>query len=169
MFNLGDFMKPSSWRFSLLTFAFALLSLGLWAQNCSSVVIDGAGIIQNPSSVEKAARPLIDQGADVHVVTLSNIRAFGSRLQDVEDAYERRCPNWTAPNGIRKANLMVVMLAPHERLKNVFYGSAYNGVFSGANGIDTLYSKYANPFFSKQQWDDGFAAAMMGLNNRVAA
>src|SRR3569833_2696469 len=117
------------------------------AQSCGAVS-DEAGILNG--SIK--ANALIDQGADVHVVTVQSLSKYGVRLLDVEHAYERNCPNWRGPDGQRKANLIVVMVAPNDRMKNMFLGSIYNGMFSGEAAINKLYGQTANAKFRSKHW-----------------
>jgi uncharacterized membrane protein YgcG len=162
-------LKPETFmKRALIAVLFALCATGLYAQ-CNSVVIDQAGVLKDPTSIERAANALINQGADVHVVTVSNVGQYGGHLQNVEDFYERQCSNWKAPDGVRKGNLFVFMVAPSERMKNVFFGSSYTDVFPKKDNVDSLYSKYANPLWSHKQWDDGFVAALNGFGSAVAA
>lgn len=144
------------------------LAIPAFSQTCG-FVSDEAGVIKDQSVISKAASALIDQGADVHVVTVASVGRYGSRLMDVEKAYERQCSSWVGPNGQRKANLFVLMVAPKERLKNVFFGGAYTGALPSEDSVNTVYSKYANPYFRTGQWEQGFAAAISGFNQTVVA
>src|SRR5271170_8221644 len=98
------------------------------ANNCNAQIIDQTGQIRNPQVITAASRTLINQGADVHVVIVDSIQRYGSSLADVERNFESSCPSWMT-NGVRKANLFVVMVAPNDRAKNIFLGSYYNGAF----------------------------------------
>jgi hypothetical protein len=134
------------------------------AENCTSTIIDKAGVIQNPNVVLNAARPLINQGADVHVVTVGSVAQYGSSLLAVETYFETSCPNWTT-NGTRKANLYVIMVAPNDRAKNIFFGSFYNGAFD----VSPTYSQLANSYFKNRQWELGIANTLSSTSNRVIA
>src|SRR5271167_3677494 len=106
-------------RMSLLaTAVLALFAPFAGAQSfCNSTIIDQAKVIKNPAVVASAARTLINQGADVHVVTVNSasFQKYG-QLAGVESYMEQTCPNWTL-NGVRKANLFVVMVAPNTALR----------------------------------------------------
>jgi hypothetical protein len=125
------------------------------AQNCNSLIVDKAGVITNPAMIQNAARNLINQGADVHVVTIPSVRQYGPNLEAVETFIESKCPSWTQ-NGVRKANLFVVMVAPNDRAKNIFLGSYYNGAFD----VSVAYSNASNSYFKNRQWSEGLASVL---------
>jgi uncharacterized membrane protein YgcG len=137
--------------------------------DCNEMISDEAHIISNPAAVQEGASVLVNQGADVHVITVANMAKYGPRLNDVEAAYERNCPSWLSPAGKRKANLFVLLVAPKERKKNAFFGEAYVGALHDEDTVNTIYSRAANPFFQAKQWPDGFAAALRDFGNKVVA
>lgn len=143
-------------KLSLVLTAVVLLFASLAsAQNCSNLIVDKAGVINNPGMIQNAARNLVNQGADVHVVTIPRIAQYGQNLEAVETYIERACPSWTQ-NGVRKANLFVVMVAPNDRQKNIFLGSYYNGSFD----VPTAYSNASNSYFKNRQWSEGLASVL---------
>ena len=129
------------------------------AENCTSAVLDKAGVIRGTALIAAEARPLINQGADVRIVTVDHNTFVnnGSSLTGVETYLETSCPNWTT-NGVRKANLFVVMVAPQDRQKNIFLGSYYAGSFD----IPSTYSALANGNFKAGQWEIGIASTLHG-------
>src|SRR5271156_2757587 len=132
--------------------------------NCNAAIIDQTGTIHNPQIISSAARTLINQGADVHVVIVDSIQRYGSSLTDVERSFEQSCPSWMS-NGVRKANLFVVMVAPNDRAKNIFLGSYYNGAFD----ITSTYSALSNSYFKNRQWELGIAAVLNGTTGQALA
>src|SRR5271170_7902102 len=154
-------------RLSLLV-AVATLFFASFAQaeNCTSAVLDKAGVIRGTALIAAEARPLINQGADVRIVTVdhSTFVNNGSSLTGVETYLETSCPNWTT-NGVRKANLFVVMVAPQDRQKNIFLGSYYAGSFD----IPSTYSALANGNFKAGQWEVGIASTLHGAGPRAIA
>src|SRR5277367_4688748 len=151
-------------RLSFLAVALLLLiaPISRAQVNCNSQIIDPAGQVHSPQIISSAARTLINQGADVHVVIVDSIQRYGSSLADVERFYEQSCPSWTT-NGQRKANLFVVMVAPNDRAKNMFLGSYYNGAFD----ITSTYSALSNSYFKNRQWELGVAAALNGTTGQA--
>src|SRR6266849_6686320 len=104
-------------RLSLLATAVILLFAPfVRAENCNQTIIDKAGVVRNPAIIANAARPLINQGADVKVIIVDSIQRYGANLSDVETYFESTCPNFVT-NGVRKANLYVIMVAPNDRQK----------------------------------------------------
>src|SRR5271154_7276766 len=136
------------------------------AENCTSAVLDKAGVIRGTALIAAEARPLINQGADVRIVTVDHgtFVTNGSSLSGVETYLETSCPNWTT-NGVRKANLFVVMVAPQDRQKNIFLGSYYAGSFD----IPSTYSQLANASFKAGQWETGIANTLNGTGSRAIA
>src|SRR5271170_5594557 len=136
------------------------------AENCTSAVLDKAGVIRGTALIAAEARPLINQGADVRIVTVDHNTFVnnGSSLTGVETYLETSCPNWTT-NGVRKANLFVVMVAPQDRQKNIFLGSYYAGSFD----IPSTYSALANGNFKAGQWEIGIASTLHGAGPRAIA
>ena len=134
------------------------------AQNfCNQTVIDQAHVIRNPQQVANAASTLINQGADVHVVTVNSasFQKYG-QLAGVESYLESQCRNWVT-NGTRKANLFVIMVAPNDRAKNMFLGSAYAGAFD----IPATYSQLSNSYFKSGDFGTGLTAALQGTTNQA--
>src|SRR5277367_2498135 len=153
-------------RLSLLAIATLLIlaPISRAQVNCNSQIIDPAGQVHSPQIISSAARTLINQCADVHVVIVDSIQRYGSSLADVERFYEQSCPSWTT-NGQRKANLFVVMVAPNDRAKNMFLGSYYNGAFD----ITSTYSALSNSYFKNRQWELGIAAVLNGTTGQALA
>ena len=132
-------------------------------------IIDEASILHDNSAIQTAVAALVDEGADVKVVTVAQISRYGVNLHAVESSYEARCPSWLSPAGQRKANLLVFMVAPNDRKKNIFFGAAYRGPFPDEGSVNTMYNRTANPYFSNREWEQGLAAAMKDFAARIAA
>lgn len=148
----------------------ALLFTGIaYGQDCNALVNDEAGVIKEPARISIAAAGLINQGADVKIITVANLARYGNRLSDVEKFYERYCPEWQAGNGSRKANLFAVIVAPNQRKKNVFFGGAYAGALPNEDIVNTIFSQAANSYFRNGEFGDGIAAALNDFNNKVLA
>src|SRR5271166_3583814 len=156
-------------RISLLVTAVALMFATFApAQNCTSGIVDKAGVIRNAFVIGAAAKPLVNQGVDVRVVTVDHNTFVqnGSSLAGVETMMEANCPNWVdSKTGLRKANLFVVMVAPQDRQKNIFLGSYYAGSFD----IPSTYSALANGNFKAGQWEIGIASTLHGAGPRAIA
>jgi uncharacterized membrane protein YgcG len=151
---------------TILSFVAALLFCGaMHGQACEGTILDGAGVIKDPSTITAAAQLLTDQGADVHVITVPDIHAYGNTLNDVQAAYERACPSWLN-GGTRKSNLFVLYVAPTQGKKLAIFGSTYRQAFS-TNDAERIYSQAANTAFRTGQWENGLAAALTGLNAAI--
>ena len=156
-------------RISLLVTAVALMFATFApAQNCTSGIVDKANVLRNTFVIGAAAKPLVNQGVDVRVVTVDHNTFIqnGSSLAGVETMMEANCPNWVdSKTGLRKANLFVVMVAPQDRQKNIFLGSYYAGSFD----IPSTYSQLANASFKAGQWEAGIASTLNGTGSRAIA
>jgi hypothetical protein len=130
-------------------------------QFCNTTVIDQAKVIKNPQAVAAAASTLINNGANVHVVTVNSASfAKYGQLAGVESYLESQCPSWTT-NGTRSANLYVIMVAPNERAKNIFLGSYYVGSFD----VASTYSNLANASFHNGDFGGGIVSTLNGTSN----
>ncbi len=135
--------------------------------NCGALVaLDEAGVFGDARPVDRGAQTLIDQGADVHVVSVKTVPTNG--LASVQAKLEAACPSWLA-SGHRKPNLFVVMVAPAARKKNAFFGAAYSPVFNTEDKVNTIYSQAANPFFRQNDFALGMSAALKDLGGAVVA
>lgn len=137
------------------------------AVNCNSIVaLDEAHVFSDAATIGKSASGLIDQGADVHVVSTN--MAGVTALSQVESGLEKSCPAWLA-NGHRKPNLFVVMVSPAQHKKNVFFGGAYTPALESEDQVNTIYSQSANPFFKQGDFAGGTEAALRDFSSKVAA
>jgi uncharacterized membrane protein YgcG len=155
------------WALALTT-AF-LMPTGIHAQtvNCNSIVsLDQANVFPNTSAIDRAASGLIDQGADVHVVSAS--MAEMSSLKSVQSKLESSCPSWTIA-GHRKPNLFVLIVAPAQKKKNAFFGAAYTPVMPTEDSVNVIYSQAANPYFKQGDFSGGVAAALKDFGAKVVA
>jgi uncharacterized membrane protein YgcG len=155
---------------SLLSFAALLLTVLCpvigHAQSCG-LISDEAGVLNG--SVQTG--PLIDHGADLHVITVPTFQKYGKTIRAVEDAYEAKCPSWRAPAGGEKANLVSIVLAIQEHAKAIYVGSAYKQVLGAPNAgaVQDTFSKAANPFFRKSQYSEGLSTAISDFGGMLAA
>ncbi|MDD4230796.1 MAG: hypothetical protein PHG45_05385, partial [Dehalococcoidales bacterium] len=86
-------------------------------------VIDEAGIFGDRlDEVEQAVDELLAIGADVRVRTLASYGDAGN-LDRYEQELEENSPSWTDPYGVRKNNLIVVLISLEERETGIYYGS----------------------------------------------
>jgi hypothetical protein len=100
----------------LLTLVTRVAVPGALAQNhCDQLLLDEANVFGGQlASVEAEAQRLVNLGADVRVRTIQTYGAAGT-LDNYQEAIERECASWRAPDGGRKNNLIVLMVAVQER------------------------------------------------------
>ena len=160
----------------LTTVVLALACYGR-SQDCNGIINDEAGIIKDQAAVARAVQPLINEGADVKVLAIQSIAKYGSGLYDAEKYYESKCQSWKAGHA-RKANLFVIMVAPTDHKKNVFYGEAYEGALppvrhrnapDSCDVCDVIYSRASSALFHQGLWAEGIAAAAKDFSARIVA
>ncbi|MDD2471982.1 MAG: TPM domain-containing protein [Dehalococcoidales bacterium] len=116
-------------------------------------VIDEAGIFGDRlDEVEQAVDELLAIGADVRVRTVANYGDAGN-LDRYEQQLEENSPSWTDPYGVRKNNLIVVLISLEERETGIYYGSYWED----ALGDNWLYiqSDIMNSYFREGEYATG--------------
>jgi uncharacterized membrane protein YgcG len=116
-------------------------------------VIDEAGIFGDRlDEVEQAVDELLAIGADVRVRTLASYGDAGN-LDRYEQELEENSPSWTDPYGVRKNNLIVVLISLEERETGIYYGSYWED----ALGDNWLYiqSDIMNSYFREGEYATG--------------
>lgn len=92
------------------------------------LVIDDAQLFGSRiGEVETAATRLVNLGADVRVRTILTYGTAGN-LDIYEEQLERQSPSWLSPEGTRKNNLIVILVALEERETGIYYGSYWESV-----------------------------------------
>lgn len=152
-------------KISYLAVAILYCALPAQAQDCDQVVADQANVLQSQERdhVKAAAQKLIDQGADVRVVTVGGT----SNLDIDENNWLHRCQSWQSPNGGMKSTLIVLMVSPSSRKMGIYFGHAFDSAL--ASHWNRIKSDYMGPHFKTGDWAGGFIAAEQQLAARVAA
>jgi uncharacterized membrane protein YgcG len=156
------------WSATALTFLCAVAALG--QPNCNALVaLDAGNVLTNTAQITTAASGLIDQGADVHVLSVDEPKLnSGLSMQQMETIIELQCPSWRV-DGHRKPNLFVLMVSPKQRKKNAFFGAAYSPVLQNEDTVNSIYSASANPYFKQGDFAGGMTAALRDFGAKVAA
>lgn len=95
------------------------------ASSCDEVVVDDAGAFGSRfSDVVNEAQKLESLSADVRVRTVKTFGSAGT-LDVFERQLEAECASWRSPDGKRKNNLIVLMMALDERKSGIYYGSEF--------------------------------------------
>lgn len=145
-----------------LVLLFSLPALG--QSNCNSVVADTAGMLGGKSAeVEQSAGPLINQGADVHVVTINDSHG---NLDLMENDIEKSCPSWRNPQGVRKSTLIALVVSKDRKL-GIYYGSAWHSALD--NHWNRIKQDYMVPHFRDGDYAAGFIATEDQLTRRLEA
>lgn len=152
-----------------LVLAFSILSragdVNQWSAQCTDIVSDTQNILgTGTADVNKAATLLVDQGAEVHLITTS---AASSSLEEQVVLLKTHCLNWQSPNGGVKANMLVFMVAPKERRMAIFYGPAYAGALDGQT--DRIKRDFMGPRFKGGDWAGGLIAGAVQVSSRIKA
>lgn len=151
----------------LMFFAAALLtpSIGHGQNECDQLVVDEANVFgKDITRVESAAQELVKAGADVRVRTIRTF-APADNLDRFEMLLERQCASWTAPDGTRKNNLIVLMISSEERKTGLYYGSQWENVL-GAHWT-RIQTEVMNPHFRQGDFVGGFVNGLREVRRLV--
>jgi len=132
---------------------------------CEELVLDEAGAFgSRVSGVETEAQRLVAAGGDVRVRT---IHTYGSSatLDSYALQMEQGCPSWKAPDGGRKNNLIVLMVAVQERRTGLYYGSQWERTL-GANWT-RIQTDFMNPRFRDGDFAGGFVSGLREIQRLV--
>jgi len=153
-------MKTFIWVFAILLFA-----VPTRAQDCDNVVADYSGSLKSGDAqrIEEAARPLVNEGADLRVRILGTT----SNLDTDEKDIERSCLSWQSPNHGRKSTLVVLMVAPFSHKMGIYYGNAFDHAL--ADHWNRIKTDYMGPHFKTGDWAGGFVAVEQQITSRIKA
>ena len=149
--------------------ALLLLTAGIVSAQdvCDQPVLDDAGILGDRiSEVEAAAQDLTSSGADVRVRTIQTYGASGN-LDRYEAELEQQCASWTAPDGTRKNNLVVVIVDVGERQTGLYYGSLWNDILDGR--WTQIQTNIMNPRFAQGDYAGGLVAGLNEIDRLITA
>jgi len=117
------------------------------------IVLDEAGIFGDQiEDVQQAADELLAMGADVRVRTVASYGDAGN-LDRYEQQIEQNSPSWTDSGGVRKNNLIVVLIALEERETGIYYGTYWEDILG-----DTwlaVQSEIMNVYFREGEYAAG--------------
>jgi uncharacterized membrane protein YgcG len=82
--------------------------------------------------------------------------------------YTENCSSWMTGSRF-KANLLVLVVAPKERKKNAFFGSAISAALESPDQVNYIYSQAANPYFKSGDFAGGLAMAERDFGAKIAA
>ncbi len=132
------------WERVIGILASLLMAGNLWAANyCSDPILDETGAMSSNQleKVAQAIKPLKDQGADVKVRVLKDMKGHPT-LNAMKDSGIEKCGSWKGSQpGSMKNNLILIMVVPGAQKTAFFYGDAlktrldgkYNAVMSDMN------------------------------------
>ncbi|MBI4285819.1 MAG: TPM domain-containing protein [Chloroflexi bacterium] len=143
----------------------AVLTLGFLAPSvvtaqapCDQLVADEADVFKNRiGEVEAATKRLENLGADIRVRTIKTFGAAGN-LDRYEYELEQHCPSWTAPDGTRKNNLIVLIISLEEQKTGLYYGSLWEGALG--EHWTRIQTEIMNPRFRQGDFAGGFIAGL---------
>jgi uncharacterized membrane protein YgcG len=160
LINIGSIseitmLKTILFLVCLITLAFpgVFPAMGL-AQSVDLLpVIDDAKIFGNRSEeVEAAVSKLTSQGADVRVRTISSYGTTGN-LDRYEEQLEQQSPSWLGQNGVRKNNLIVLIISLQERQTGLYYGDYWESTL--VNNWLRIQTDIMNPLFRNGDYAGG--------------
>lgn len=138
------------------------------AQSCQTLVtFDSTNTLQTNLPLVKAGLALVDEGILPHIVVIDSMSSYGNTLIAVEKSFEKRCPDWVGPNGVRKENLLVFIVSVQDRKKNVFFGGALDDAFQDKEAVRALFNHAAKPAFRNADWAGGTAQALYDFKGKI--
>lgn len=144
-------------KLALVTFLAVMTAVPLLGQTrCNDLVVDEAGVLGGDPKLTASAHDLVNQGADVKVRT---VRDMGTPTLDVyEKQMEQSCPSWQSPDGGRKNNLLVFLVATQNRKVGMYYGSQWRPALD--NQWPRIQSEFMAPRFRDKDFAGGLTAGI---------
>jgi uncharacterized membrane protein YgcG len=135
------------------------LSVSGQAQQCSTVVVDESGVLKGQeATVELAAKPLQEMGAEVRVRTLQSMQG-SPNLDHFVQTLVGQCPSWQNSVGSRKGNLLLFVQTKQEKAAGIYSGLEFK------QPVDANYVRIiADHMKPKFRQDDHTGAMVAGLN-----
>jgi uncharacterized membrane protein YgcG len=128
-------------------------------------VVDDAGIFGDRiGSVEQAVDELLALGADVRVRTITSYGDAGN-LDRYEQQIEQNSPSWTDTDGVRKNNLIVVLIALEERETGIYFGSFWDDVL-GDKWL-SIQSEIMNAYFREGEYATGTVKGLEEIHRLI--
>ncbi len=128
-------------------------------------VVDDAGIFGDRiGDVEAVASQLVSRGADVRVRTILTYGSAGN-LDRYEEQLEQQSPSWLGPDGERKNNLIVLLIALQERQTGLYYGSVWDNIL-GNNWL-RIQTDIMNPRFREGDYVGGTTAGLQEITRLI--
>ncbi len=151
-------MSKIKYSFALLLFLF--FSNSFAANYCSDLIYDETGSIESAKSaqLETAANKLVQQGVDVKVRILKDLKGFQS-LAALKNSALEKCGSWKGGSSGMKNNLMVFYYVPSAGKMAWFYGDS---LISKFDPLEKQVQNVMAGMFRDKLVADGFIA---GLNS----
>lgn len=130
-------------------------AIGVHAQDCNAPFASSDPGVTLSVKLQSALGELVNAGADVRVRAVS--RMGTATLDEYERSIERSCASWRAPDGGRKNNLVVLMVAVRDRKSGIYYGAQWPALQSQWPHIQ---STIMAPRFRDGDFAGGLAAAL---------
>ena len=130
------------------------------ADYCFSVVGDSTGRL-DVAAVEAAAAPLIEFGAEVHVIAIPD----GNNLREVMIGMAEKCSAWHSSPGIANQRLVMVGVNTGGRQTEIVFGSEYMEELHDYSKIGSI---YMNPKFKQERYSDGVVAGLGAIYDRIS-
>lgn len=145
-----------------------LMAAAAQAQTCQPVRIEGTEpLVQAVAerSLRGRMQALRNEGADVAVMILDRV---GAPTLDMRARSEfKNCPNWQAPDGGMKNNLILTMVAIRDRKVGIYYGSQWKRALDG-NTLD-IQAHVMAPKFREGEYAEGIAMGLQAMETAIAA
>lgn len=133
--------------------------------DCDSLVVDGAGVFgPGIDQVKSKANELEKLGADPRIRTIQTFGSSGN-LDNYVQHMQDQCPSWRAPDGGRKNNLVVLIVAVSDRKTGLYYGDQWSQALDSS--WTAIQADRMNPRFRDGDFADGFVAGLTEMTRLI--
>lgn len=124
--------------------------------DCDEVLVDDAGVVDDPTALLAAADLLAAEGPLVRVRTFTTVP--GGDLDATIEAVQDRCASWATPDGDWRNSLVVLAVSVDDRRSGVYYGGRWARVLDDRH--DDVRTQTMNPWFRDGDYATGLAEGL---------
>lgn len=130
--------------------------------DCAAVVVDRAGILDD-QRVQRAASRVIDEAADVRVMTFTSVP--GADLDAAVTSVWRSCDLWSDDDKSLNDNMIVLAVSVKDRRSGLYYGASWRRQL--LSSWPRIQANAMNPAFKREDWTGGMVAGLRGVARQL--
>ena len=133
--------------------------------DCKARILDRASVLQEQDRrrIEAASQALINQGADVHVLTTELKKS--EPLDAAVKSIIASCPSWQTADGAAQDNLLVLVTAPADGKSTILFGAGWGSALD--DHWSSIVTEYMAPRVRNRHYASGFIAAEQQLSRWI--